>query len=197
MRIIRSVTSAAAALAIAVISSAAAPPVAAGRLCDKAGLSSPCVQNGDLKARVDLGKFGKDGRLQVKNADNETAVKLDSITSNVTNRFENNSATSNGLVKAWARINPDGTIDACWRCNTDPNETRLFGPGLYEVDFTPLSTDIRGRPRAVTLDGSNVVPSFVVIRSFDDEADPSSVPVLVHQASTGATTTTAFTLFIY
>ena len=95
---------------------------------------------------------------------------------NLTNLFSNDEDESNGLVKAWAQIDADGTIVACWRCNTDPAETRRLGTGAYEVDFTPLrptSAGGRGRRPSTTrwpLPGC-------VISLADRTTDPSSVHV--------------------
>ena len=170
MRIIGSVIMATGALAFAT-ALIASQPAAAGKLCQRAGLSSPCVQSNDLKARITLKEAAKDGRLQIRDANNDTAFNLDGSSANVTNLFSNETDQSNGLVKAWARINADGTIDACWRCNTDPNETRRIAEGQYEVDFTPLATDISGRPLSASIVNSGL--GMVVLNN--NGIDPSSV----------------------
>ena len=69
------------------------------------------------------------------------SFRVDGNTGNATNQFG-----GNGLVKAWARINSDGTIASCYRCNTDTTETRRISEGHYEVDFTSISTLMRLRP---------------------------------------------------
>jgi hypothetical protein len=61
-----------------------------------------------------------------------------------TNLFSNDRDKSNGLVKAYAEINTDGTIAASWRCNTDPLETQRLATGSHEVDFTLLAIDTNG-----------------------------------------------------
>ena len=197
MRSVSSVTLATAAFAVAVISSVAAAPAVAGPVCNELDLDSPCVRSSDIRANIVLGGSGDEGRLRLRNEDGDTAVQLRGDSGNVTNVFSIAENESNGLVKAWARINRDGTIDACWRCNKDPNETRLIRTGLYEVDFTPLSTDIRGRPRAVTLDAGTLTPNGAVVRSNDRSGDASSVQVLAFLATTGVDVDTEFTLFIY
>jgi hypothetical protein len=114
--------------------------------------------------------------LQVKDAFNTTAVRLDGRSGNVTNLFSNDQNEGNGLVKAWAQINADGTIFACWRCNKDPNETRRLGAGTYEVDFTPLSTDIFARPRSATVNGvSGTEAAFAAVLLEHRVGDSSSV----------------------
>ena len=145
-------------------------PAEAGPACNRLGLSNNCIKSNDLKARLKLREPGRDGRLQIRDADNETAFNLNGTSGNVTNLFSNLEDESNGLVKGWARVNADGSVAACWRCNTDPAETRRTGAGVYEVDFTPLATDIQGRPRSVVLNG--VGGSAV---TADNPGDPSSV----------------------
>ena len=106
-------------------------------------------------------------------------------TGNVTNLFSNEEDESNGLVKAWAQIDADGTIIACWRCNTDPAETRRTSTaGHYEVDFTPLATDITGRPRSVALDGDGIRRWHH--RAGRPHGDPSSVFVDTRLDTAGA-----------
>ena len=68
-----------------------------------------------MNASIFLGTGGDDGDLSVESADGTTTVSLDGDTGDVTN-----SLPGNGL----ARINANGTIFACWRCDTDPLETR-------------------------------------------------------------------------
>jgi hypothetical protein len=99
-------------------------PAGAGRVYNELDLRSPCINSSDLKARLNLDEDGRDARLRVRGADGENAVQLSAANATVTNLFSNDENASNGLVKAWAQINFDGTIEACWRCNTDPAETR-------------------------------------------------------------------------
>jgi hypothetical protein len=173
-------------------------PAAAGAACNELDRSSPCISTSDLKARLDLDEDGKQGRLRVMSREGDPAVELNATNGNVTNLFSNEETKSNGLVKAWAVINSDGTIAACWRCNKDPNETRRIGLGEYEVDFTPLATDIRGRPRVSAPDGGKNRSGFVVILSAALNPDDSStVQVTTGVATTGAPTNTPFTLAIF
>jgi hypothetical protein len=171
MRSVSSVTVTTAALAAALMLSL--PPSAeAGRACNELGLSSPCIRSNDLKARLNLDEDGRNARLRLRDADGENAVELDASSGNLTNLFSNDENASNGVVKAWARINADGTIDACWRCNKDPAETSRISDGFYEVDFTPLATDISGRPRTGIVEGA--LGSLVV---NNNNADLSTVSV--------------------
>jgi len=139
---------------LAAILTFAPVPAEAGPACNRIGLGSPCIKSNDLKARLNLDERGRDARLRLRNAARANAVELDARSGNVTNLFSNDQDASNGLVKAWARINADGSIVACWRCNTDPGETGRTGPGFYEVDFTPLATDISARPMSAVPVGS-------------------------------------------
>jgi hypothetical protein len=170
MRIIDLPTASIGALVLALTLGVTAQPVEAGRACNELDLDSPCINSNDLRARLTLRESGRDGRLQIRDAANAAAFNVNGASGNVTNLFSSEEDESNGLVKAWARVNPDGSVEACWRCNTDPAETRRTGTGVYEVDFTPLATDIQGRPRSVILNGAG--GSAV---TADDLADPSSV----------------------
>jgi hypothetical protein len=142
-----------ASLALVLTLSAVSQPAEAGAACNELDLSSPCISSSDVKANLIVGGSTGDGRLRIRNANDQTTVELRASTANVTNRFSNSASKSNGLVKAWARINANGTVESCWRCNKDPAQTGRLDVGFYEVDFTPLATDITERPRLATLDG--------------------------------------------
>jgi hypothetical protein len=198
-KIMRSVDRASAitgALAVALMSTAVGGPVAAGPVCNALDLGSRCATSSDIRSSIVLGGSGENGRLRVRNEDNDTAVELGSD-GNVTNLFSSNENESNGLVKAWAVINANGDVVACWRCNLSAAQTQRLGTGDYEVDFTPLATDIRGRPRLTAPDGGDALGGFVVIRSEDLSDDESSVRVLTNRANTGLPEDSAFTLAIY
>jgi hypothetical protein len=185
------------AVAVALILGANSPPAEAGKVCSRLGLDDNCAKSSDLKGRLDLEQPGKNGRLRVRDQGGEIAVELDARSGNVTNLFSNDPDESNGLVKAWAQINADGTIEACWRCNTDTNETRRFNTGAYEVDFTPLAPDITGRPRSATIDnlGGGDAP-IAVLYLADRDGDPSSVFVDTNNLA-GANLDAPFVLTIY
>jgi hypothetical protein len=170
MRIITAVTATTGALAVALMLSA---PAQAGRACNELGLSSPCVTGSDLKANIIVEEDGRNARLRLRDATGENGVELSAATANLTNLFSNDQDASNGLVKAWARINDDGTIEACWRCNKDPNETRRIEEGFYQVDFTPLATDIGGRP----MSGSIVNSGLGQLVLFNNNSNLSSILV--------------------
>jgi hypothetical protein len=180
------------ALAVALTLGATSQPAEAGRVCSELDLSSPCISSSDLKARLNLFENDTNGRLRVRDADGEDAVQLDARFATVTNLFSNDENASNGLVKAWAQINLDGTVAACWRCN--PAQTQNLDLGFYEVDFTPLDTDISGRPRSGTIDGEESVAGMIGLA--DRSGDESSVFVTTLD-STGAEADLAFVLIIY
>jgi hypothetical protein len=195
MRIKNSAAMTTGVLALGLTLSAAAPAVA-GAVCNDLDRSSPCITSTDLKSRLDLND-GKQGRLRVMNSAGASGVELNASNGNLTNLFDNSQNKSNGLVKAWAQINADGTIAACWRCNTDTNETRRITDGQYEVDFTPLATDISGRPRTATVDihgGGSFGDSTVTLA--DRASDPSSVFARTHNTA-GAFTDAPFILIVY
>lgn len=107
--------------------------------------------------------------------------------------------TDEGFVKAWARINANGTIASCYNCNTNTAETRWIGVGRYEVDF--LLGDIRGRPRLATLDTDGTTPVMGFISLSNHPTDDSSVHVFTVDVG-GASqdpdpADRAFTLIIY
>ena len=88
----------------------------------------------------------EDGDLTILDNDGTQSIFLDGASGTI-----NNQLGGNGLIKAWARINSDGTVASCWRCNTNVLETRRIATGQYEVDFT-FTTDITTRPMSATVD---------------------------------------------
>ena len=156
-----------------------APPAAAGNGVKCNGcVNSKDVQNGQVKKK-DLSRglreaiFGIDERLDTR------------------------AVSSNGPLKAWARIAADGTVIACDRCNTDSGQTRQVGTGLYHVDFTPLGTDISGRPYSTLINLSNGGNGEVgQISAISLGADPSTVLVRTEDAG-GAAADKTFTVLVY
>jgi hypothetical protein len=185
------------ALAVALTLSAVGGPVAAGPVCNELNLGSRCATSSDIRSSIVLGGSGENGRLRVRNEDGDTAVELRGTDGNVTNLFSSDENESNGLVKAWAVINANGAVVACWRCNLSAAQTQRLGTGQYEVDFTPLATDIRGRPRLTAPDGGDNFGNRVVILSADRSGDESSVLLFTVRSDTGAFADTAFTLALY
>jgi hypothetical protein len=196
MSINSSVVAATGAFVLALTLGAASQPAEAGRACNELGLSSPCINGNDLKSRLNLDD-GRNARVRLRDAGGENAIELNAGSASVTNLFSNDEEESNGLVKAWAQINADGTIEACWRCNTDTGETQRLNTGIYEVDFTPLASDVSGRPRLATVDnhGGGATP-VIIIGLADRNGDASSIAVSTSDDD-GAATNAAFVLMVY
>ena len=141
-----------------------------------------------------LGNTGSSGTLYL---DNGTAswnsIVLAGSTGNVTNQLG-----GNGLVKAWARINADGTVASCWRCNLEADETRLISgfTGSYEVDFTPVGTDIRDRPWTCSLGTGAVFGAIGQIGCVQRSGDASSIFVDTRN-TLGAADNLPFTVVVY
>jgi hypothetical protein len=195
----RLITVTTAAVAIVLVLSVAPRPAEAGRVCNRLDLSSPCVGSSDLKPNLVVGGDTGQGRLRVRDADGTTVVELRSDNGSVTNLFANDPSASNGLIKAWAAINADGTIAACWRCNRDPVETQKLNFGSYEVDFTPLATDITERPRMATVSGNDGAMPQATIRVVDRTTPPddSTVHIFTENPATGDRVDAPFVLVIY
>ena len=142
--------------------------------------------------RVVAGGVGSNGTVIVKKSNGDTQIKLKGRSATILNAFG-----GNGTVKAWAQINANGTIDSCWRCNKSVAETKKLGTGTYEVDFTPLSSDITSRPRLATVDGHDglFAPSNI-INVVTRSGDPSSVFVKLI-SRLGANSDAPFTLLIF
>jgi hypothetical protein len=198
VRSTRLITATTAAVAVVSVLSIAPRPAGAGRVCNRLDLSSPCAGSGDLKPNLVVGGDTGQGRLRVRDDDGTTAVELRADDGNVTNLFANEESASNGLIKAWAAINADGTIAACWRCNRDPGETQQLAPGSYEVDFTPLATDLTERPRTATVAGNGAMPQ-ATIRAVDRTTPPddSTVHIFTENPATGDRVDAPFVLVIY
>ena len=174
----RTTSAATGALAFGLMLSAASQPTMAGPACNELGLGSPCVRSNDIRANLTLGGSTGDGRLQLQDDARVQGVQLRATTGNVINRFSNEEDQSNGLVKAWAQINADGTIAACWRCNTDTAETRRFSPGNTRSTShrsPPTSPDGRGQQRSTTSGDGTEDPGSITLA--DREFDASSVYV--------------------
>ena len=139
------------------------------------------------------GGAGQDGDLFIKNATGTTTGSVDGATGNFTNAFG-----GNGLVKAWARINADGSIASCYKCNTDTGETKLLTTGRYEVDFTIANaTDISSRPWVCSVGhGSDTGNPAAQIGCVQRAFDPSSIYVEMED-ETGADESNSFTIIIF
>ena len=182
-------------VAFALSLGAAPRPAEAGKACRSIDLGRTCLRSSDHKPTLKLGRSGNDGDFTVRAADGSLGVKFDGDTGTVSNRF-----AGDGLVKGWARINADGTVHSCYRCNKneDSIETQKLDVSIYEVDFTPLALDIRDRPRTVVGDWRGT-PVFQVISTnlmdqdgvIAGDPDDSSVLVVI------LPNTASFTVVVY
>jgi hypothetical protein len=85
---------------------------------------------------------------------------------------------------ACCRLRADGTINTAgsFRCNQNVAETRRLSLGNYEVDFSPISADIRGIARSATLDTQAAGILTGEIGVADRAGDTSSVFVEIRDA---------------
>ncbi len=191
MRYLRLITISAAILSFGLTLGAAPQPAEAGKACNRLNLNSPCIRSSDVRPTLKLGRSGNDGDLIVRDSSKVSSVQIDGDTGDVTNSF-----AGNGLVKAWARINSNGSVASCWRCN--PAATSLISnPGSYQVDFTPVSTDITGRPRLATLDNHNGTATSNGEISMADRAGNASAVLVGTRLSNGAVFNQSFVIVLF
>ncbi len=139
-----------------------------------------------------LGSFGTSGSLSLDNGTGSwSSIVLSGSSGNLTNQFG-----GNGLVKAWARINANGTVASCYRCNAAAAETQSLGTGFYEVDFTPVGTDISSRPWSCSLGTGAVFGAIGQIGCVQRSGDPSSLFVDI-RGTTGLGADQAYTVVVY
>ena len=137
-----------------------------------------------------LGGPGRTGYLALDDATSSwSSVVAYGFSGNVSNKLD-----GNGLVKAWARINADGTVASCYRC--DSSETQKLGTGVYEVDFTPVGTDVSGRPWTCSLGTGAVFGASGEISCVQRSGDASSLYVDINNAA-GAGSDQAYTVVLY
>jgi len=82
---------------------------------------------------------------------------------------------------ACCRIFSNGSVNGngSFRCNFSSAETRRISLGTYEVDFTPLSTDVRVYAKSATLDTQGTGGATGEIGVADRSGDFSSVFVQI------------------
>ncbi len=143
---------------------------------------------------IQLGSPTQAGNLRLwdDDPDNDLSIILDGASGNVSHQL-----AGNGLVKAWARINSNGTVASCYRCNASSVVTGNPSTGDYEVSFSPLGTDIRSRPRLATLDSHSLgPPGGGQISMANRNSEDTSVFVATTN-SAGASSNKAFTIIIF
>ena len=139
-----------------------------------------------------LGNSGASGYLALDDGTAHWAsINLYGSTGDVVNQLN-----GNGVVKAWARMNGDGTVASCYRCSTSPTDTQRFSAGTYEVDFTPVGTDISSRPWTCSLGTGAVFGASGEISCVQRAGDPSSLFVSVRN-SAGTSVDQAYTIAVY
>ena len=163
-----------------------------------AKIKNNTITSVDVAPSLNLGVAGNDGDFTVKTAGGAVGVRLNGDAGNITNNYSSNPSQSNGLVKAWARINTDGTVHSCWRCNPNSPFTTKIVTGRYHVDFTPLATDITARPfqaamrsNLPSLAATNRIPTVAIL-----DEDRSTVIVLVNHGSSDALVVGEFTVYV-
>ena len=135
------------------------------------------------------------GDLLLGNGQGVILLDLDGLSGNINQDVDNiNLLNGNGVVKGWAKINSDGSIASCWKCNSDAAETQRLGTGQYEVDFTV--GDLSQRPCLVSPGDHGVTGGTVRIVDCYHSTDPSSKNVESSDAS-GTGADADFTILIF
>jgi hypothetical protein len=83
-----------------------------------------------------------------------------------------------------------------FRCNTSSAETRRLALGTYEVDFTPVSTDIRPFVRLATVDSQSTGTGTAEISAVDRSGDTSSLFIQT-RSNTGALVDIGFNVCLF
>jgi len=163
-------------------------------LRDTDGTTTTISLDGQL-GFIQLGSPNEDGDLRLfdNSPENALSINLDGATGNVSNQL-----VGNGLVKAWAKINANGTIAACYRCNTSTTQTRRLSTGNYEVDFTPVGASIATRVVLCSNGHMSTVggPASSSIYCVQVSGDPSSVRVDTENEN-GNNTDSTFTVVVF
>lgn len=152
-------------------------------------------------ARMTLGSGsvsepGDDGEILLLDGMGSSLLELDGGTGNIEQDVDNIAiANGNGAVKAWAKIDADGTVFQCWKCNLSAAQTRRLDEGDYEVDFE--LGNIQARPRLAIIDShtTTAVTSFGV--AVFGSSDTSTVRVRTRALSDGVLLDAAFTVFVF
>lgn len=162
------------------------------RLTDTDGLTTTISLDGQ-RGLVELGSPDDDGDLWIwnHNTDDQRAIDLNGATGTASQQLG-----GNGFVKAWAKINADGTVASCYQCNMSSSETQRLFLGQYEVSFSPLAADITSRPRLAVFDSHDIASPAGEISLANRSLDTASV--FVHTLDSGGDDADrSFTLFIF
>jgi len=149
----------------------------------------------DLDGRtggIRLGGNGEDGDLIVYDNTNTETFRVNGQSGSATNEL-----SSNGLVKAWARINSDGTVLSCWRCDQAVSATFQLSTGSYLVDFSPLGPDIQSRPRTAIIDSHDTSVAAPGAIRLANSSPSTRVLVLTTDVIDGTSADRPFTVFVF
>lgn len=139
---------------------------------------------------------GQTGEIRLQDGLGDTLLQLEGGTGNIEQEVDNTAiANGNGAVKAWAKINADGSVFQCWKCNLDAGETQRLGEGFYEVDFDLGNT--QARPRLAVIDSHTTVASTTFVVAVFGSSDTSTVGVRTRAVVSGDLSDAAFTVFIF
>lgn len=147
----------------------------------------------DLDGRsgtIRLGGTGEDGDVVIFDDDFDETARIDGQTGSLVN-----SLNGNGLVKAWAKVAFDGSVVACWRCNS--GVTTSPEVGVYHVSFSPLASDIRSRPRMATIDSHTTSTQSPAFLTLSNNADSNAAVTVEIDGVLTPDTNRSFTVFIY
>ncbi len=162
-------------------------------LRDTDGTTTTISLDGQL-GFIQLGSPNEDGDLRLfdNSPDNSLSINLDGATGNVSNQL-----VGNGLVKAWARINSNGTVASCYNCSSSAFNTQRLSTGDYEVDFT-FATNISSRPWVCSVGhgGNSTIVRHDTIGCAGRNGDPSSVYVAIENHA-GTDVDREFTLVVF
>lgn len=146
-----------------------------------------------LYGAIYLGSDSEDGDIILMDSSPvQTSIAMDGQTGNATNQLD-----GNGFVKGWARINSDGTVLSCWRCDPDPSKTFRSSAGIYNVSFAGIASDIRSRPKAATLDSHDPSGQVLTFICVSEGFNNSSVLVKTTDHVSADFSDRAFNVFVY
>lgn len=162
-------------------------------LRDQAGvINNVQLRGADGEAFLGSTTTGDDGDISLSNGTSSNfALDLEGSNGTITNII-----TGNGIVKAWARMNSNGTVASCYRCSTSAANTNRISLGNYEVDFT-IDANIDSRP-VVCSSGHNAVSgtSGAGISCVGRTLDDSSVFVSTFSPA-GTSVDSYFTIVVF
>ena len=136
------------------------------------------------------GSQAGDGDIVLKDNAGFTTMTIDG-----NNGTAENTLAGNGFIKGWARIDKDGNVLSCYRC--DAAKTSRTALGTYYVDFSPVGSNLVSRPRIAVIDRHGASdPTGGEIWLQDDDsgmaANKSRIKVVTGPAEDRSFTITVF-----